>query len=60
MTVKTGQKCTAIRRAIIPADKLDTVAEAMISRLPKTTLGNPSNERNGPQKSDSHLSVICV
>ncbi len=50
MTVKTGQKCTAIRRAIIPADKLDAVAEAMISRLPKTTLGNPSNEtvRMGP------------
>lgn len=50
MTVKSGQKCTAIRRAIIPSDKLDAVAEAMIARLSKTTLGNPSNEnvRMGP------------
>lgn len=44
MTVKAGQKCTAIRRAIVPADKLDAVAEALSARLAKTTVGNPDNE----------------
>src|SRR5690606_37235237 len=28
MTVKAGQKCTAIRRAFVPADLMDAVAEA--------------------------------
>ncbi len=44
MTVKAGQKCTAIRRALVPADKLDAVAEAMIARLSKITIGDPANE----------------
>jgi oxepin-CoA hydrolase / 3-oxo-5,6-dehydrosuberyl-CoA semialdehyde dehydrogenase len=29
MTVKAGQKCTAIRRAMAPAEHLDAVEEAM-------------------------------
>lgn len=41
MTVKAGQKCTAIRRAIVPADKLDAVATALKARLAKITVGNP-------------------
>lgn len=44
MTVKAGQKCTAIRRAIVPADRLDAVAEAVAARLAKITIGNPDNE----------------
>lgn len=44
MTVKTGQKCTAIRRAIVPSNRLDAVAEALIRRLSKTTIGDPANE----------------
>jgi oxepin-CoA hydrolase / 3-oxo-5,6-dehydrosuberyl-CoA semialdehyde dehydrogenase len=44
MTVKCGQKCTAIRRALVPADKLDAVAQAMMERLAKTSIGNPANE----------------
>lgn len=43
MTVKAGQKCTAIRRAIVPAAIADDVVEAIGARLAKTTVGNPAN-----------------
>ena len=33
MTVKAGQKCTAIRRIFVPADKADAVAEALAAKL---------------------------
>src|ERR1044072_1575780 len=33
MTVKAGQKCTAIRRAMAPAQHLDSVEEALSQRL---------------------------
>ena len=39
MTVKAGQKCTAIRRAFVPADQVDAVVEAVTARLEKTTVG---------------------
>ncbi|MCP5286061.1 MAG: phenylacetic acid degradation bifunctional protein PaaZ [Burkholderiaceae bacterium] len=42
MTVKAGQKCTAIRRAIVPRQHLDAVAAAVRARLAKTTVGNPA------------------
>ena len=44
MTVKAGQKCTAIRRAFVPAAHVDAVVEAVSARLAKTTVGNPANE----------------
>ncbi len=43
MTVKAGQKCTAIRRAFVPGEHLDAVAEAVVARLERVTVGNPSN-----------------
>jgi oxepin-CoA hydrolase/3-oxo-5,6-dehydrosuberyl-CoA semialdehyde dehydrogenase len=43
MTVKAGQKCTAIRRALVPAELLDDVAAAAGDRLAKVTVGNPAN-----------------
>ena len=43
MTVKAGQKCTAIRRAIVPSSLLDDVAQAAVERLQRVTIGNPSN-----------------
>ncbi|NIH79179.1 phenylacetic acid degradation bifunctional protein PaaZ [Amycolatopsis viridis] len=43
MTVKAGQKCTAIRRAFVPADLLDAVAEAARERLAEVRIGNPAN-----------------
>ncbi len=44
MTVKAGQKCTAIRRIIVPANKVEDVQIALGKRLVKTTLGDPSVE----------------
>ena len=44
MTVKAGQKCTAIRRAMAPAEHLDAVQEALIERLAKVRIGDPREE----------------
>lgn len=50
MTVKAGQKCTAIRRTIVPRNRVDAVIEALSKRLAKTTVGDPRHEgvRMGP------------
>ena len=45
MTVKAGQKCTAIRRAIVPAKLLDAVCEQVAARLAKIAVGDPADER---------------
>jgi oxepin-CoA hydrolase/3-oxo-5,6-dehydrosuberyl-CoA semialdehyde dehydrogenase len=42
MTVKAGQKCTAIRRAFVPAGIVDEVVDAVQAKLAKVTVGNPS------------------
>ncbi|WP_338414972.1 3,4-dehydroadipyl-CoA semialdehyde dehydrogenase [uncultured Sphaerotilus sp.] len=44
MTVKSGQKCTAIRRIFVPEALYDAAAEAIGARLAKTTVGNPRND----------------
>ena len=44
MTVKSGQKCTAIRRVLVPEALYSQAAEAISARLAKTTVGNPRNE----------------
>src|SRR5947209_8690076 len=41
MTVKAGQKCTAIRRAMAPAHYLDAVEQALSQRLEQTIVGDP-------------------
>ena len=44
MTVKAGQKCTAIRRAMAPTQYLDAVERALSERLAKTKVGDPRAE----------------
>ena len=44
MTVKAGQKCTAIRRAFVPEQHVDAVVEAVSAKLAKVTVGNPAGE----------------
>ncbi|MBX3618867.1 MAG: phenylacetic acid degradation bifunctional protein PaaZ [Rhizobacter sp.] len=44
MTVKAGQKCTAIRRTIVPRRHLDAVADRLRKRLAATTVGDPALE----------------
>jgi len=43
MTVKAGQKCTAIRRAFVPAHLLDAVGDALSARLSRVVVGNPDD-----------------
>lgn len=44
MTVKCGQKCTAIRRIIVPESLLEDVQIALGQQLAKTTIGDPQVE----------------
>ena len=45
MTVKAGQKCTAIRRIFVPENKMEDVWKAIAKSLSQTTIGNPLNEK---------------
>src|SRR5271155_4498177 len=47
MTVKAGQKCTAIRRALVPAGVAGQVAEAMCDQLAAVVVGNPAADGVG-------------
>ena len=44
MTAKAGQKCTAIRRAIVPRAHIDALAAKLRERLAKVSVGDPSVE----------------
>jgi oxepin-CoA hydrolase / 3-oxo-5,6-dehydrosuberyl-CoA semialdehyde dehydrogenase len=50
MTLKAGQRCTAIRRVIVPEPLVEPVVGALSRRLAGATLGNPAVEgvRMGP------------
>ncbi len=45
MTVKAGQKCTAIRRIFVPDNKMEDTWKALTVSLAQTTIGNPLNEK---------------
>lgn len=44
VTVKCGQKCTAIRRVFVPEELVEDVQIALAKALGKTAIGNPRNE----------------
>jgi oxepin-CoA hydrolase/3-oxo-5,6-dehydrosuberyl-CoA semialdehyde dehydrogenase len=44
MTGKSGQKCTAIRRVIVPESHVDALAERLRERLSKVVVGDPGTE----------------
>lgn len=44
MTVKAGQRCTAIRRAFVPSDRMDEVTDAVAARLSRVVVGDPRDE----------------
>lgn len=60
MTVKSGQKCTAIRRIIVPENLVEAVQDALSKQLAKTTLGDPEleNVRMGPLASVSQMNDV--
>lgn len=62
ITTKAGQKCTAIRRAIVPRDRVDAVLERLRERLGKTTVGDPALEavRMGPLASAAQKTDVLA
>jgi oxepin-CoA hydrolase/3-oxo-5,6-dehydrosuberyl-CoA semialdehyde dehydrogenase len=44
ITIKAGQKCTAVRRIIVPEDLIDEVQKGISARLASTKIGDPSVE----------------
>jgi oxepin-CoA hydrolase / 3-oxo-5,6-dehydrosuberyl-CoA semialdehyde dehydrogenase len=45
MTVKAGQKCTAIRRIFVPENKIDDMRRSLSAALSQMLIGNPMNEK---------------
>jgi oxepin-CoA hydrolase / 3-oxo-5,6-dehydrosuberyl-CoA semialdehyde dehydrogenase len=45
MTVKAGQKCTAIRRIFVPENKMEVIWKDISTVLSATTIGNPLNDK---------------
>jgi len=43
ITVKAGQKCTSVRRILVPEDLMDEVQTALAKRLGQNTIGDPSD-----------------
>jgi oxepin-CoA hydrolase/3-oxo-5,6-dehydrosuberyl-CoA semialdehyde dehydrogenase len=47
MTVKAGQKCTAIRRGMVPREVLDAAEQAIAAKLEALTVGDPRDRGTG-------------
>jgi len=45
MTVKAGQKCTAIRRIFVPENKIGEMGKSLSAALSQTLIGNPIHEK---------------
>lgn len=60
MTVKSGQKCTAIRRILVPAEVYDAAAEAIGAKLAGITVGNPRNDSVRMGSLVSHAQMASV
>lgn len=43
ITVKAGQKCTSVRRILVPENLMDEVQAALTKRLGQNTIGDPSD-----------------
>jgi len=57
MTQKTGQKCTAIRRVLVPRDALEDVVENLQARLSEVVVGDPTADKvtMGPVATSAQL-----
>ena len=62
MTVKAGQKCTAIRKALVPAAVAGDVVGALQSALQKIVVGDPRREgvRMGPLVSQEQRTQVLA
>jgi 3,4-dehydroadipyl-CoA semialdehyde dehydrogenase len=57
MTQKTGQKCTAVRRILVPRNAADRVQQDLVGRLGRVVVGYPGDESvtMGPVATRSQL-----
>ena len=62
MTQKAGQKCTAVRRIIVPEDSADDVVDAMSEALADIRIGDPNlrDVRMGPLASEAQLEDVTA
>lgn len=60
MSIKAGQRCTAIRRTFVPKHRVEAVLDAMQQRLKGVTLGDPAQEgvRMGPLVSRDQVDEV--
>ncbi len=60
LTQKTGQKCTAIRRVLVPRDRQDDVIAALAERLAAIVVGDPARDdvRMGPLATAAQLADV--
>jgi 3,4-dehydroadipyl-CoA semialdehyde dehydrogenase len=62
MTVKAGQKCTAIRRIFVLSEQADAVADALADKLNATKVGDPrqADTRMGPVVTRAQQSAVLA
>lgn len=62
MTQKTGQKCTAIRRVLVPTDVADDLQDALVDALSGVVVGNPLADgvTMGPVSTASQLRDVLA
>jgi oxepin-CoA hydrolase/3-oxo-5,6-dehydrosuberyl-CoA semialdehyde dehydrogenase len=60
MTQKTGQKCTAVRRILVPAERVESVRSDLAAELARFPVGDPSAKetRVGPLSSKGQLDEV--
>ena len=44
ITVKAGQKCTAVRRILVPENLIEDVQSELVKKLQNTVIGDPDNK----------------
>jgi len=60
MTQKTGQKCTAVRRIFVPAERAAQVQADLVDALSRIPVGDPADEKNrmGPLASKAQYEDV--
>jgi oxepin-CoA hydrolase/3-oxo-5,6-dehydrosuberyl-CoA semialdehyde dehydrogenase len=60
VTQKAGQKCTAVRRILVPGDRIGAVSDDLVAALARVPVGDPAGKetRMGPLASKSQLDDV--
>ncbi|RME62161.1 MAG: phenylacetic acid degradation bifunctional protein PaaZ [Candidatus Dadabacteria bacterium] len=58
LTVKCGQKCTAVRRILVPKPLLETLVNELVSRLQEIAVGDPKKCQVGPLASKEQVREV--